>query len=91
MHDFFVIIALNWQSMRSDLQNLPGHGQEGEALDEVRVGVFLVLVLEISEEHVHVQVLQLGNLFSIVNRGLKMISNVYFKPWSSGYGRRLMF
>ena len=57
--------------MRSDLQNFPGHGQQRQALDEVRVGVFLVLVLEVPEEHVHVQVLQLGHLLSIADNRLK--------------------
>ena len=57
--------------MRPDLQDLPGHGEQRQALDEMRVGVFLVLVLEVPEEHVHVQVLQLGHLLSIANKRLQ--------------------
>ena len=58
------------QPVWPDLQDFPGHGQQRQALDEVRVGVFPVLVLEVPQEHVHVQVLQLGHLLSIANSHL---------------------
>jgi hypothetical protein len=35
-------VLLDWH------QDFSGHGQKGQALDEMRVGIFLVFVLEIS-------------------------------------------